>query len=136
MSAPEAFWFKSPLFKIQPGEDSQTNPGIFGKELADWLAQKLQPLGYPVEVIPEDWGWCIICQRKPARLFIGCGNVTSLTPDIEPPELVWHLFVHAEAPILKRLFQSVDPAAVRNKLTIQLAQILANEPEITLVEEP
>jgi hypothetical protein len=136
MPTAEAFWFKSPLFKIQPGEDSQTNPGIFGKELADWLAQKLRPLGYPIEVIPEDWGWCVICQRKPARLFIGCGNVTSLPPEIETPELVWHVFVHAEVPIVKRLFRKVDPAPMRNKLATQLGQILANEPQITLVEEP
>jgi hypothetical protein len=52
------YWFTSDLFQIQKGEDEETNPGCYGKELGNWLCEKLKSFGYDVEeLIPEDWGW-------------------------------------------------------------------------------
>ena len=33
--------FKSTLFQIEPGEDSETNPHRYGKQLARWLGDRL-----------------------------------------------------------------------------------------------
>ena len=54
----KGFWFKSSLFAIEPDEDQETNPQRYGRQLAKWLGEELRALGYNVEVIPEDWGWC------------------------------------------------------------------------------
>ena len=47
------FWFKSSLFEIEPGEDEAINPGVYGMQLAEWLAGKFGGFGYNAEVIEE-----------------------------------------------------------------------------------
>ena len=34
--------FESSAFAVMPGEDEETNPGIYGKALAQWLADRLR----------------------------------------------------------------------------------------------
>ena len=52
--------FESTSFAIEPGEDELTNPGVFGKALATWLAEQLRTAGSLTgEVNAEDFGWCI-----------------------------------------------------------------------------
>ena len=69
-------------FSIQPGEDSETNPGVFGRALADYLAAQLRSRGVGVEeVIPEDFGYCIMLKRKPLRLWIACANRAGRTDE-------------------------------------------------------
>jgi hypothetical protein len=63
------------MFTITKGEDDETNPRRYGKSLAEWIRSRFLANGLPVEdVIPEDWGWCVIVQSKPFLLWIGCGN--------------------------------------------------------------
>ena len=52
----DGFWFKSSKFEIEPGEDKEINPGVYGRQLAVWLAGQLRGLGYDVELINEDLG--------------------------------------------------------------------------------
>jgi hypothetical protein len=37
--------FRSPLFTPFLSEDAQVNPGVYGAELAFWLAQRLAAIG-------------------------------------------------------------------------------------------
>jgi hypothetical protein len=61
--------FESPAFAVAPGEDEETNPGIFGKALAQWLAGQLRDAGFATgEVIAEDFGWCVPVESKPHAL--------------------------------------------------------------------
>jgi hypothetical protein len=54
-------WFRSNSFEIEVGEDKETNPLFYGRQLARWLESALQGEGVIVEkVFPEDWGWCVI----------------------------------------------------------------------------
>jgi hypothetical protein len=58
-------------------DDSQVNPGVYGAELAYWLAQKLASRGvvtsYPEH---EDWGWYLnYVTSDGAEFAIHCGNV-------------------------------------------------------------
>jgi hypothetical protein len=144
----ESICFKSTLFKISPDEDEETNPFRYGKELAEWLRERFLNLGYDVEeVIPEDWGWCVMCQRKPFDLWIGCGNMedesfykiplaekSRFIPDVS--KIIWTCFVAAEAPFFKKLFKKVDTKSSEEKLQKELEEVLKSEPEIQIVECP
>jgi hypothetical protein len=137
----DGYWFKSSKFEIEPGEDNEINPGVYGRQLAVWLSEQFGGLGYDVELINEDWGRCIMCAREPAWLWVGCANVAVDYPNVpaEPPkkeEIIWHCFVICEVPIWKRLFRRVDTQPIRTKLAEQLLIILKSEPQITLVDEP
>jgi hypothetical protein len=135
-----SFWFKSSLFEIEPGEDAEINPGIYGKQLAQWLAVRLRARGYEPEIIAEDWGRCLMCSHDPFWLWIGCANLQD--PDVTDPrvpqkdEIIWHCFVECEVPFWKRIFKRVNTQESRDRLCDDLSSILASEPAIVLVPEP
>jgi hypothetical protein len=131
------------LFEIESNEDEETNPRIYGKQLANWLKDRLNNDGYKItECFPEDWGWCIILFRKPFMLFVGCANVydygTAKEGDPPPPidKIIWSCFVAAEVPFYKRIFKRIDSSPDKKKLESDIERILRNESEIQLVEEP
>lgn len=133
-------WFKSSMFKVEPGEDSETNPGRYGKQVSEWLKAQLEDRGYTIQdLVPKDWGRCIICSTDPFRLWVGVGNV-DMDPSSEAPaptdDIVWHCFSVAEVPFWKRIFGKVDSQPAVEKLHATLGEILANHEEITLVPEP
>ena len=136
-------WFKSDLFEVEPREDDEINPRMYGRQLAHWLKTRLEQIGYDVEpVIAEDWGRCLMVSRNPFMLWIGCGSIVEdgdVNEHNPPPakeNIVWHCFVEAEISIFKRLFNKPDVVPARNKLTADLARILASEAQITMVDEP
>jgi hypothetical protein len=52
--------FESSAFAVAEGEDAETNPGIFGKALAEWLSRGLNVRGVGAKPpYAEDWGWCV-----------------------------------------------------------------------------
>lgn len=139
----DGYHFKSSLFDIEPGEDEETNPRIYGRQLALWLKTRLEQRGYDIEpVIAEDWGRCLMCYRDPFLLWVGCANMVdydTAQPGDPPPDresIIWHCFVAAEVPILKRLFSRPDTAPSLDKLHAELHAILASEPDIRLVPPP
>ena len=139
----DGYWFKSTLFEIEPGEDGEINPRMYGRQLAAWLKVRLEQLGYEVEpVIAEDWGRCLMCSREPFMLWVGCGNVVdydTAQPDDPPPakeDVVWYCFATAEVSFLKRIFKKPDTSAQVSKLDADLRAILCGEPDIALVAQP
>jgi hypothetical protein len=46
--------FESVSFAVDPGEDEQTNPGVFGKALATWLSAPLQAGGVVARLLGKD----------------------------------------------------------------------------------
>jgi hypothetical protein len=138
----DGYWFKSSKFEIEPGEDEEINPHIYGRQLATWLKARLEESGYTVEdIINEDWGRCLMCATVPFMLWVGCGNVTDFDapPEDVPPnkeDIVWHCFVTAEVFFWRRLIKKIDTEPAVAKLHADLGRILAAEPEITLVDEP
>lgn len=140
---PKGYWFKSSKFEIEPGEDAAINPRIYGRQLAVWLKACLEQRGYVVEdIIDEDWGRCLMCQRDPFMLWVGCGNVRDYDktrPGDPPPskeEVLWHCFATAEAPFWKRLVGNVKTEPAVSRLNGMLGEILRAEPQVRLVEEP
>ncbi|MEO1244161.1 MAG: hypothetical protein AAFX56_00640 [Pseudomonadota bacterium] len=128
------YCFTSDLFEIEAGEDEQTNPYRYGKQLAHWLAEKLSVNGYPdAEALPEDWGWCVTCFREPFALWIGCGNTES-EETLENPGLrdtqpiIWQCFVVVEVPFWKRMFGRPETRAHELELHEKLCSLLFSEP--------
>ena len=88
--------FESSAFPIVPGEDEETNPGIYGKALAHWLAEQLRAVGVPArEVIPEDFGWCVRVESRPHALYVACASTGE-----QPGQ--WRVFAFAEGGVIAR----------------------------------
>ena len=143
VNATRGCWFKSSLFEVEPGEDEETNPRLYGRQLANWLRTRFLSLGYPVEeVIPEDWGWCVMCQRDPYWLWIGCVNLRDYEyaklGDPPPPmeRLLWNAVPTAEIPFFRYLFKrKPDATTGLAKLDAELHLLLQSEPRIQVVDE-
>jgi hypothetical protein len=89
--------FESTAFAVIPGEDDETNPGIFGKALARWLAEQLRAAGFIAgDVISEDFGWCVPVESKPHSLYVACASTG------EKPNH-WRVFAFAEGGVMARL---------------------------------
>ena len=149
METRRLYWFKSDQFNIQDGEEELTNPGRFGKSLAEWISSELSILEYETEVIPEDWGWCVMCSRNEYLLWVGCGNV--LTEEVlnstqdNPPdekEIIWHVYTCIEIPFyrlkskLKKIFGFLDTTAPKRKLDQEVKGILIANKTLSFCEEP
>lgn len=96
--------FESSAFATTPGEDEDTNPGIYGKALAQWLAGQLGAAGFSVgDVIAEDFGWCVPVESQPHSLYVACASTG------EGPNH-WRVFAFAEGGVTAR-FLGKDKSA-------------------------
>lgn len=121
--------FASSEFEIIPGEDSETNPGIYGKALATWLCQKLQVQGEPArEVFGEDFGWCVAVESSPHSLHVACANA----PDIPNG---WRVFVFAEGGIVARILGRDRSAEAAQSLYRKVKECVEREPGIRDIRE-
>jgi hypothetical protein len=120
--------FKSSYFPVEPGEDEDINPGVFGKALAAWVADKLRERGVGVEkIVEEDFGRLVMVQRKPFMLWVGCANAENSTTD-------WQLFLAAEVGPLRRIFQRVDPTSSFSELMAHVRAIVEQIPGVSAIE--
>lgn len=118
-------YFESSVFPVEPGEDEETNPGIFGKSLAHWLAERIATRGFIVEdVFAEDFGWCVAVQSRPHRLYIACAS-----RDDNPQR--WGVFVFAEGGWLARLVGKDKRSESIAALYTALKELLESAPEIS-----
>ena len=89
--------FTSEAFAIAPGEDEATNPGIFGKALAEWIREQLRASGLSTSaIVAEDFGWCVPIASAPYSLYVACGG--------GPSTEEWHVFAFVEGGLIHRLF--------------------------------
>ena len=119
-------WFTTSKFEILPGEEEKTNPGRFGLVLTNWVRENLIARGYSIdeEPIPEDWGWVVMVQRKPFRLWVGCGNEDGSTTR-------WSLFVEAELGIFQKMLKRIDPSSSVSALEQELEEAIRSESAFT-----
>jgi len=94
----------------------QSNPGVYGFELALWLAQELGRRGiatsYPV---PEDWGWLIEYQLPQESSFmIGCASMCGPHDGYDGAALDWSIVVEEHRSMRQRIrnLSSTDALAV------------------------
>lgn len=143
MTVPTKYCFKSTLFKVEPGEDEETNPCIYGKQFSEWLTTKLNENGYKGAVNDaEDWGWAVSCQSKPFYLFVACASFVDYDkePNPEyvpaPDEVIWQCFVSADKPLFRNPFKKLDVQPDIEKLQNTVFNILDATEEIERVPEP
>ena len=90
MEKSDAVSFISSHFQVSTNEEEQTNPGVYGFALARWLRDRLLERGLVAkELIPADWGWCVVIKTKPVRLSLAVSNVDGSATR-------WRVFVFAE----------------------------------------
>lgn len=123
--------FESSTFAVVPGEDMETNPGIYGKALAQWLAGQLRAAGVRAgAVIAEDFGWCIPVESKPHSLYVVCASTG------EKPEQ-WRVFAFAEGGAIARLLRKDKSEASLASLFAAVRRCLESTPIVRgLREEP
>ena len=114
---------------------------MYGRQVASWLRTELKVLGYPVEeVIPEDWGWCVMCHRHPYRLWVGCVNLRDYeyAKEGDPPPakdmLLWNIVPMAEVPFFRYAFRAKpDVAPGLLKLDRELKNLLTTDPTVKVL---
>jgi len=119
--------FECADFAVTAGEDHETNPGIFGKSLARWLAEQLHAAGFPAgAVFPEDFGWCIPVGPKPHALYVVCaGNGDGR----------WQVFAFAEGRLIARLPCKDRSAASLGELFAAVRRALESAPSVRELRE-
>ena len=116
--------FRSSKFPPYEGEEKQINPGLWGKRLAEYPAQKLAEKGIATEeMVAEDWGWYVPVRNEGFRLALCCGHQNG-----DDNEFV--CFTDPSTPIVKKFLKKIDATAQLTRLTEALQQILASDPEI------
>ena len=117
--------FKSDAFTPIPGEDEETNPGIFGKALVEWLAQTLTARGYTIDrTLPEDFGRLIQVKEPSCRLYVAASSTDETATE-------WRVFSFAEAGLLVRLkSKGAERAEKVHALFEELRAILSLESRI------
>lgn len=86
-------------------EECQGNPGVYGFELAFWLARALAEQGivtsYP---LGEDWGWLIeYLSPAEAEITIGCSSMAEEGEGYRQTPIQWSIFIRPHTTLKQRL---------------------------------
>jgi hypothetical protein len=120
--------FESSVFAITPGEDEATNPGIYGKALAEWLAGELRAAGFIAgDVIAEDFGWCVPVESRPHSLYVACANAEQSDR--------WRVFAFAEGGVTARILGRDKSAESLATLFAAVRRCLESVPTIRGIRE-
>ncbi len=129
------------MFEVEPGEDEEINPRMYGRQLAVWLKAQLEKRGHNIEcIVAEDWGRCIMSSDEQFALWVGCGSSvdydTAQPGDPPPPKesIVWNCFPEAELTFWQRYVKKIDTGPALSKLDKDLSDIFATEPNIHMME--
>lgn len=123
---------RSSKFPILPDEEKElVNEGIYGKALAEYLAEKLRGKGYDVPFsCGEDWGWWVEIKGQPYSL--GCCVYGG--PDIaETSEFCVKISRDAERKWSFLKFRVIDTRDRVEELFSDLEAIFAADLEIEIV---
>ena len=118
--------FESTAFHVSDGEDEETNPGIYGRSLARWLASQLQIS--EEDVIAEDFGWCVPMKSSPHRLYVACSSEDDRKDR-------WRVFAFAEGGFVSRLLGRDTRGADVEALFSRVKQILESKLGIAAITE-
>jgi hypothetical protein len=118
MNSSHHFVFKSSMFPPESDEDAETNPGLFGKALAAWLAARLGDSGYAVDgEVAEDFGRLVQLKHSRFKTYVACCST-------DDSAVEWRVFGIVEG---GGLFAKTDKAAVLEKLSADVESILRKE---------
>jgi hypothetical protein len=116
--------FRSAKFPAYPGEEEEINPGLWGKRLTEYLAQKLAERGIETEPFSvEDWGCYLPVKNEGFRLALCCGHQNGDDDQFQ-------VFTEPSTPKIKKLFRTIDATEPLTKLVRAVREILEADPEI------
>ncbi|MGZ8215910.1 hypothetical protein [Methylomagnum sp.] len=119
--------FSSDKFLPYLPEECQANPGVYGFELACWLARALAKRGvvtsYP---LGEDWGWLIEYSHGEIEFTIGCASLADEGEGYAGEAIQWRVFVRPHLTFKQRLKGGLPDGAAQH-LTQAIIDALAAE---------
>ena len=121
--------FESVAFPVAKGEDEETNPGIFGRSLAEWLSKQLKQRGVPTTgVIAEDFGWCVAVASDADKLYVACSSAND-------SETSWQVFAFSDSGLFKRFLGKNKSSEALGELHRTVKQILGENPAVRALQE-
>jgi len=116
--------FRSTKFPPYEGEEEEINPGLWGKRLTEYLAQKLAERGIATEEMAiEDWGCYLPIKNERFRLALCCGHQNG-------DDDQFLVFTDPSIPKVKRWFRAIDGTPELTRLLNALREILESDLEI------
>jgi hypothetical protein len=117
--------FTSTAFPAYPGGDKEINPGIFGKRLAEFLAESLPHQGFKVLCIgAEDWGWMVEIENHEFPLWIGCANY-------DGTENEFQCFIEPSKPFVRKWFSKIETGPTVEELAAALEAVLLQSGKVS-----
>jgi len=121
--------FESSAFPPAPGEDEETNPGIFGRGLSEWLAEQLRGAGYEVKrLVAEDFGRLIEVAQLGCKLYVAASSTDDTATE-------WRVFAFSEFGFFAKLRGAPRGAEAVSKLMGALKGILSTSSQIRALRE-
>jgi hypothetical protein len=119
--------FRSSKFPPYEGEEEEINPGLWGKRITEYLAQKLAELGIETdEMVVEDWGCYLPIRGAGPRLALCCGHQNG-------DDDQFLVFTDPSSPKVKKFSRTVDATPQFTRVLDALSQILGSDSEIRKV---
>ena len=116
--------FRSSKFPPYEGEEEEINPGLWGKRLTEYLAQKLAERGIETaEMSVEDWGCHLPVRGEGPSLALCCGHQNG-------DDDQFLVFTDPSSTKVKKLFRTIDATPQFTRVLEALRQILESDPEI------
>jgi hypothetical protein len=116
--------FRSSKFPPYEGEEAEINPGLWGKRLTEYLAQKLAERGIETEEFSvEDWGCYLPVKTEGFRMALCCGHQ-------DGDEDQFLVVTEPSTPTVKKFFRTIDATAQLTRLLDAVREILAADPDI------
>jgi hypothetical protein len=116
--------FLSNKFPACEGEEELVNPGIWGKLLAEYLAENLERMGFePQEPITEDWGYYIGLENPEFALGVGCSHQSG-------PDDSFVCILTPDKPVIRKLFKKIDTTEQVGRVASALDKLLRSDPDI------
>lgn len=116
--------FRSSSFPPYEGEEEEINPGLWGRRLAEYLAQKLAKRGIVTETFAiEDWGCYLPVKIDGVSLALRCGHQNG-------DDDQFLVFTDPCTPKVKKLFRTIDVTAQLDRLLTALREILESDATI------
>ena len=120
--------FVSSAFAVTPGEDQETNPGIFGRALAWWVGEQLIGAGFHAgSVIAEDFGWCVPVKSPPYSLYVVCASGEFANH--------WQIYAFAEGGLTDRILRKDRSTELVDGLYSTLRHCLKSSPVVRDLRE-
>ena len=118
---------RSSRFAIEPGEDKEVNPGIYGRQLSEWIAAQLPAFGWQVtDTFPEDFGRLVAVEHPKFRLYVACANG-------HEGEQSWQVFTFVEGGGFRGLFAKPEKARIADQLLTDVERALRSDPQTVSV---